>query len=1114
MPERLLYPKPPRAPVDGAEGFEAADDALQRLMSPEGFVHATTEGTGPLLLVVTGAPSRNDASCGRLLSSPSGERFRKLVEEKWRGAVRYVAALQGEGADKASDEKLARSRGMLGHELSAHTPARVLALGGSAAFALLGSRPSPLYNRKTYGWVRSGEGLAPVFPLSEPGAGGPNRFLSQFYREDLLWALAASVPQPSHYGASYLDVQTAEEAQAACAALDNEEGFAFDMEYAGFMWDPDFRSLCLAAVPVGGKGLYLWDEQALKRPETFGPLRALLENPSVRKGGANVKADVSALQQAGVHVRGVEFDVRLERKLLDPEASGYLTDMAWQVGMGGHKAEADIAVDQMAAMVRKLAAARQSGVFQKALQLGGGEHQLDVLGLEPVKYADEPKAIAYALIDTYLLHRYCVLDALATARLSQRLECEIALSPERSRVYNKLVIPAAVAIQKVEAAGVPMDRGAVNLFRQTMVDGMEAALKKVRQYGPNINPGSSQQIGEVLFKRLKLRSTRLTDGGAPSTDDEALTALKDKHPLPGYVLEYRHYQKLCGYSADWLGRIRPDGRVHGSIHLDGARSGRTSMSAPNLQQIPRASDSADGKMARDCIMAPRGMTFVQADFSQQELRVAAYLAQDKVMADLFRSGEDFHEATAKLVSKVAWGISPEEVKKPHRTMAKTINFALCVAEGQLVLTDRGLVPVQSITVNHRVWDGIEWVAHEGVVYKGFKEVVTYDGVTATPDHRVFLESGGTTTIGEALGNTRRLAVGGVEDVPVGYAYPNGAYGKEDTQQEVRRSGLSRVLQEALGAGGQHSRTQDDQLSLSEKVRRRLQSSGSWEKVRGHAAAVQQGYARLLSQLQGAWNKGAFQLPGRVCAVGSGEVAFAGNIQGQGLRQDRQQRALLQGQPAARDENSKPVESALPKAHVYDIVNAGPRHRFTVSGRVVSNCYGKSTKSLAAEMGIPVEQAQAIIDAILGRFKGFARWSQRAIASAKREGGCWTYWEGEKARWRPLWRIGDTSEEGSYARSQARNGALNSPVQGTASEFCIDSITKLVGMCESGQLDAQVVLPVHDSIMLLCPKEKALEVGAAMKRTMEDYPWVTDFVPLKADVEWGPAWGSLEELEGV
>jgi DNA polymerase-1 len=176
----------------------------------------------------------------------------------------------------------------------------------------------------------------------------------------------------------------------------------------------------------------------------------------------------------------------------------------------------------------------------------------------------------------------------------------------------------------------------------------------------------------MLFDRMKLPVVRTTDAGHRSTDEATLAALADREPWVAGLLEMRKVQKLKGTYADGLlEKIRPDGRIHASFNVDGAASGRTSSSNPNLQNIPTAA-SPEGKMARDLFVAPLGWVILSVDYSQLELRVMAMLSRDPVMTADFKSGLDIHRQTAASIFKVA----PEDVTDKQRKIAKTIVFGL------------------------------------------------------------------------------------------------------------------------------------------------------------------------------------------------------------------------------------------------------------------------------------------------------------------------------------------------------------------------------------------------------------------------------------------------------
>lgn len=885
MAQRVqLYPRAPKLALETASPLSYVSDCQACALNQEPKVvdhagrawkaqraikgEAFSAGSGETLLVVGEGPGRDEAIEGRPFVGRSGAVLRSLLRKWWKGNIvldNGTRCHPGVGNAKVElDEPHVNScRGYLSATYFAQKPQRIVALGAWATFSVLGWHVNPMNSRRGYAWAWNDGQPIPVFYVLHPAAGLRNRFLMQFFEEDLEWALTCKLPPPKHLFPEYPAwlVQTPEDAREAVNDLLQGEGFAFDLEWAGYLWDPDFRLMTMAAAPVGRHGVWVWDERGLNDPALWDPIRDALADPAVAKGGSNVKADLHALWCGKkLRVRGISFDTRLRRKLLEPDATANLEDMAELVGMGGHKAEAEASLTAVVQRIQKWASKTKAAakVGQGGFDFSDADAAMN-LGFDFDKYADNPRAIAYAFLDKKLLTRYVARDSLTTARLESQFSYKLAQKPNQQAVWDKIVMPASVAIQRVEEWGVPYDRQAGQLFRTMMQQGMDAAYEKIQQYaapGQPLNPGSPQQLAKVLFDKLKLKASHKTDTGALSTGEEAMFELRASsgHPLPGYILDYRHYQKLVGYAKDWDRCVRGDGRVHPSIHLDGARSGRTSCSDPNLQNLPRAKDSADGKAARDCFVAPFGHVFVQLDYSQLELRIAALLARDEAMAELFKSGVDFHLGTAKLISKLAWNMEPDAVTDVQRTGAKAFNFGIA--------------------------------------------------------------------------------------------------------------------------------------------------------------------------------------------------------------------------------------------------------------------YGKTDETLASDLGISVHAASQIRAAIFGKFVRYGVWCKEAIAYARQYGGSWTEWEGQKGRWRPLWRIADDSKENAHAASTARNGAINTPIQGTASEFCISSIVRLVDLVDAGQLDAEVVLPIHDSIMLVCPEATWKQTAKKARAVMTDFPWCTDFVPLEADVEMGRSWGSLKKVKAA
>ncbi|MBR1443627.1 MAG: hypothetical protein IJ583_08845, partial [Firmicutes bacterium] len=206
-----------------------------------------------------------------------------------------------------------------------------------------------------------------------------------------------------------------------------------------------------------------------------------------------------------------------------------------------------------------------------------------------------------------------------------------------------------------------------------------------------------------------------------------------------------------------------DGRARGMFQFYGAnRSGRFSGRNIQLQNLPQnhLSDLDEARsilrngdyevmsmlydnipdtlsqLIRTAFVPKKGYKFIVADFSAIEARVIAWLAGEQWRLNLFESGGDIYCQSASQMFGVP--VVKNGINGHLRQKGKIAELA-CIAEGELVLTDKGLIPIEKITLAHKLWDGEEWVNHEGVVYKGEREVIYYDGLKATADHLVWVE---------------------------------------------------------------------------------------------------------------------------------------------------------------------------------------------------------------------------------------------------------------------------------------------------------------------------------------------------------------------------------------
>ena len=377
------------------------------------------------------------------------------------------------------------------------------------------------------------------------------------------------------------------------------------------------------------------------------------------------------------------------------------------------------------------------------------------------------------------------------------------------------------------------------------------------------NPNSIQQMRGWLddqgYPMLSLakepREEALADPSCPPRVAEVLQ-LKGNASLSSVAKHQAALKQRSG-----------DGRVRGAFRFYGAHTGREAGRGIQPQNLPRyeASDAdrrrllfgAAGRDApriakgtvRSSLVPAKGHVFVVCDYNAIEARVLGAFAGEKWVEAEFRGAGKIYEATAETVLGVpkqriiAARAKCEECGKCEECAVRQQAKVACIAEGQLVLTDRGEVPIERVSRNDLVWDGVEWVRHDGAVCLGTKEVITHDGLTATPDHRVWCPSGDGAHVafGDAADRGDGLVQSGSgrRPVQVGDRYRDRAeVHQTQASRGVRPGALRRVLPRVL--------------------------------------------VRLVEHQEGV-------APDRV------------------------------------------------EARVYDLLNAGPRHRYTVQGRLVHNC---------------------------------------------------------------------------------------------------------------------------------------------------------------------------------
>ena len=239
------------------------------------------------------------------------------------------------------------------------------------------------------------------------------------------------------------------------------------------------------------------------------------------------------------------------------------------------------------------------------------------------------------------------------------------------RLYEEIEFPLCYVLAQMEVDGVRVDKAALLNFGAMLQERICACESLIFSYAEGeFNINSTKQLGELLFERLGLPPVKKTKSGY-STNVEVLQALEDKHPIIRAIMDYRELTKLNSTYAEGLQKvIAEDGRIHTTFQNTVTATGRLSSTEPNLQNIPVRKEL--GSEIRKMFVPREGFVFVDADYSQIELRVLAHIANDKRMQDAFRSGEDFHRVTASQV----FNVPLEDVTPQMRSNAKAVNFGI------------------------------------------------------------------------------------------------------------------------------------------------------------------------------------------------------------------------------------------------------------------------------------------------------------------------------------------------------------------------------------------------------------------------------------------------------
>lgn len=545
------------------------------------------------LLVLGESPSRVDDQTGRPFGGTLGKWARATIKKHWQGPVIFDNAVRcfvGDVALAPLRKALDTCRGYLRAVLEEAKPTRILTFG-RASHALLGEVLDGNEIKRPWGllygapWDPYG---VPVFGVEDYNV-AYNKHSRTWIEEDIRNALTMEVPTPITGGGITI-IESEEESLEACAQIRAQGACVVDVETSGQMYSASFNVEAVGIALVGADTEHAW---VWLNWDVLSPaLKALMLDPKVTKVAHNAKFDAQAVTLGMTlpsPAQGFTEDTMLMWRLHRSDASGGLALLAQLVGCGGHKGEMEGAKE--AAHKRVQDVLKAEAKVAKAKAEGKAPPILVIPTLTEVelperlhKMARDPEverdAWVYGIADQSVITRYVARDAITTSRLYTHLRNELRDTPMED-TYERLVRRAQVACTHVERWGLSIDSTRVYALDALFGLRERNALDRLERLHPGVDWNSPKQIAKVLFTDLGLRgSNKRTPTGGMSTDAETLEAVAKANPkceTPNVLLEYREWSKLRSmYALPMLAYKRDDQRVHPSIMLGGAASGRTS----------------------------------------------------------------------------------------------------------------------------------------------------------------------------------------------------------------------------------------------------------------------------------------------------------------------------------------------------------------------------------------------------------------------------------------------------------------------------------------------------------------------------------------------------------
>lgn len=385
-------------------------------------------------------------------------------------------------------------------------------------------------------------------------------------------------------------------------------------------------------------GISVYDEQSnevsyIDIKDNIQNFKEIFEDEEIKKTSIDLSKLYILLNQEGIALKGIDYDISIASYILNPTDNKLGIENLIQRYL-----EIDLAE------------------FENS---GNSNTQMNLF--EAIESNNENEAQK----EKYMLYAYSILKIKDITK--KKLEATNCLE-----LFYNIDMPTIEVLSDMQINGMYVDKEELNNFGIELTSKLENITKTIYEMaGEEFNINSTKQLGEILFEKMKLPVIKKTKSGY-STDVDVLEKLKKEDPIIEQILDYRQLMKLNSTYVEGLKPyINPKtNRIHSFFHQTITATGRISSTEPNLQNIPTRFEL--GKRVRKVFKPEEGKVYLDADYSQIELRVLASISEDEHMIEAFKNNQDIHKQAASKVFKTPI----DEVTKEQRSNAKAVNFGI------------------------------------------------------------------------------------------------------------------------------------------------------------------------------------------------------------------------------------------------------------------------------------------------------------------------------------------------------------------------------------------------------------------------------------------------------